>query len=155
MVIIVLFRLGSDKLSSCLFTGFLLSLPRDQSPDVTPRLGEVADFLFFDWSSFCFWLLNCALSISYFVLTCYVYYYFILFGFNTLFSCFFCKNSTVLSQGICHGMWLFSWEFLLFSSSLHFAFKHLSDLLFRQCSNMCAEALVVYRNSSLPRLAAV
>ena len=35
------------------------------------------------------------------------------------------RISTVLSQGISHGMRLLAWEFLLFKSILHFAFLYL------------------------------
>ena len=35
------------------------------------------------------------------------------------------RISTVLSQGISHGMWLLAWEFLSIKSVLHFAFLHL------------------------------
>ena len=45
MFIIIVFRLGSDKFVSCIF--YCLS-PRDQSRDVTPRLGEGGRFFIFD-----------------------------------------------------------------------------------------------------------
>ena len=48
MFIIIVFRLGSDKLVSCFFN--CLS-PRDQSRDVTPRLGEGGWFFIFDCST--------------------------------------------------------------------------------------------------------
>ena len=40
MFIILVFRLGNDKVCLCFFAVLLPSLPRDQSRDVTPRLGE-------------------------------------------------------------------------------------------------------------------
>ena len=48
-----------------------------------------------------------------------------LIGFNALFSCFFRRISTVLFQGISHGMWLLDWEFLLLKNVLPFAFLYL------------------------------
>ena len=74
MFIIIVFKLDSDKLFSCFFTGFLMSLPRG----VTPRLGRVDDFSLFDYASpFCCLLIefNYHFFVSYLVLTCYVYYY--------------------------------------------------------------------------------
>ena len=50
MFIIVVFILGSNK-RFCFFAGFLLSLPRDESRDVTPCLGEGDDFSFFECPS--------------------------------------------------------------------------------------------------------
>ena len=52
--------------------------PRDQLRDVTPRLGEGGLYLICDYSSpFCFLLIEIhyTFSISYIVLTSYVYYY--------------------------------------------------------------------------------
>ena len=46
------------------------------------------------------------------------------------------RISTVLSQGISHGMWLFAWEFPLFILFLHLV----SAIII---SNRCAAALVV------------
>ena len=68
-----LFRFGSD------LRFLLLSFPRDQSRDVTPRLGEGGLFFIFNCSCpFCFLLTEIYyyFSISYIVLTCYVYYYY-------------------------------------------------------------------------------
>ena len=91
MFIIIVFRLGSDKL--CVLF-ILLSFPRDQSRDVSPRLGESGWFFIFGCSSVLFIMLinfhyNFFSPISSIVLTCYVYYYRIWLGFNMLFSCFF------------------------------------------------------------------
>ena len=90
LLIIIVFKLGSDQLVSCWF--YCLS-PRDQSQDVTPRLGEGGWFFIFDYSSpFCFLVIEIhyTFSISYIVLTSYAYYYVsYLIRFNTLFSCFF------------------------------------------------------------------
>ena len=75
LFIIIVFRLGSHKLVSCFF--YSLS-PRVQSRDVTPRLGGGGWFFLFDHlSPFCFLLFefHYAFSISYKVLTGYVYYY--------------------------------------------------------------------------------
>ena len=47
---------------------------------------------------------------------------------------------------------LLAWEFLLFSTVLHFAYASSFRLLL---SNWCAEALVAYRNSLLNRLSIV
>ena len=56
LFIIIIFRLGSDKLVSCFF--YCLS-PRDQSRDVTPRLREGGLFFIFYYSSpFCFLLIE-------------------------------------------------------------------------------------------------
>ena len=62
-------------------------------------------------------------SISYLVLTCYVYYYcmYLIRFYHALFL-FLRRISTVLSQGISHGMWLLAWKFLLFSSVLPFEY---------------------------------
>ena len=46
-------------------------------------------------------------------------------GVLTALLLFLRRISTVLSQGISHGMWLLAWEFLLIKSVLHFAFLHL------------------------------
>ena len=94
---------------------------------------------------------------------------FYLIGFEHAILLFLRRISTVLSQGISHGMWLLASEFLLIKSVLHFAFLHFLNccsyydyvvicvlrpswlLLLRLCSNRCAEALVAYRNSLLNR----
>ena len=55
-------------------------------------------------------------TIFYIVVTCYVYYYFILLGFVKTLLPFLCLISTVSSQGISHGMCLLAFEILLFSS---------------------------------------
>ena len=96
---------------------------------MTPRLWEVGWSFIFDYSSlFCFLLIEIYItsSISYMVLTCYVYYYCIVFD-NVLkgSSPVLRRISTVLFHRISHGMWLLTWEFLLIKSVLHFAFVHL------------------------------
>ena len=90
IMFIIVSRLGCDTLFSRIFAGFLLSLPRDQTRDATPRLGEGGRFFIFIWSPFYFLLIefHCAFSISYIVPTCYVYYYCIWLYFNTLFCVF-------------------------------------------------------------------
>ena len=105
----------------------LLTFPRDQPWDVTPHLGEGGWFFIFDYSSpFCFLLIEIyyTFSISYLVLTCYVYYYCIWWVLT--------RSSPVSSQDFycslprdSHRMWLLAWEFLLIKSVLHFAFLHL------------------------------
>ena len=105
----------------------LLSFTRDQSRDVTPRLGDCGWFFIFDYSSPFFLVIEIryTLSISYIVLTCYVYYYCIWFGFNTLFSCFFARVLLFSRNvSVMHGMWLLASEFLLIKSVLHFAFMN-------------------------------
>ena len=71
-VIIIVFRLGSNKLVSCFF--YCLS----QGSDVTPPLRECGLFFIFNCSSpFCFLLIEIhnVFSIFYIVLTFCVYYY--------------------------------------------------------------------------------
>ena len=89
---IIVFRLGSDKLSPVSSTVF----PKGSVTGCVWLLawgGWMDGWCFiFEYSSpFCFLLIQIhyAFSISYIVLTCYVYYYCIWQGFNTLFSCFF------------------------------------------------------------------
>ena len=158
MFSIIVFWLGSDKHVRLLFV--LLSSQRDQSRDVTPRLGEDGWFFIFDCSRpFCFLLIefHYVIFISYIVLTGYVYYYCILLMFNKPFSCFFAGFLLFSPKGSCsHGMWLLAWEFLLFSSALPLAYaSSFRLLLLRLCSNRCAEALVIYTNFILNRLTAV
>ena len=90
ITILCLLLLYFDKIAINSF--LLLSLPMDQSRDVTPRLGECGWFLIFDCLSPFYFLLiefHYAFSISYIVQTCYVYdSYCIWFNFNTHFSCF-------------------------------------------------------------------
>ena len=107
----------------------LLSFPRDKSRDVTPRLWEGGWFFIFEYSSpFCFLLIEIhyTFSNSYIVLTCYIYYYCIWWGFKTLFSCFFAGFLLFSPKGLVTGCdSSLAWEFLLFKSVLHFAFLHL------------------------------
>ena len=93
MFVIIVFRLGSDKLVFWLFYCLSQGI---MSRYVTRRLRDGGLFFIFDYSSpFCFLLIqfHYALSISYIVLTCYVYYYYRRYcswlGFDKLFSCFF------------------------------------------------------------------
>ena len=85
----IVYRLGSDKLVSC----FLFGLPQGISRGMwLLAWGRVNDFSFsIIQVHFVFLLveIHYAFSISCIVLTCYVYYYCIWYGFNTLFSCFF------------------------------------------------------------------
>ena len=152
MFIIIVFRLGSDKLICYLF--YCLSQGKSHGMCLLAwGLG---------WVIFHFRLFNSILIVNwislfflifYIVLTSYVYYYCIWLCFNTL---FLHRIFTVLSKGIRHGTWLLAWEFLLFFSVLHFAYaSSFRLLLLRLCSNRCAEALVVYRNSLLNRLTEV
>ena len=47
-------------------------------------------------------------------------------------------------------MWLLAWEFLLFSSVLHFSYaSSFRPLLLRLCSNRCAEALLTHQSRRL------
>ena len=59
------------------------------------------------------------------------------------------RISTILSQGISHGVWLFAWLLLLFFRFCYpFAYgSSFRLLLLRLCSIRCAEALVAYRSS--------
>ena len=59
MFIILVFRLGSYKLFMCFFALLLLSLPRDQSRDVTPRFGVLVfeKCTLFRFLASSFWLL--------------------------------------------------------------------------------------------------
>ena len=99
MLIIIVFRFRP-----LLF--LLLSFPRDQSRDVTPHLGEGVWFFIFDYSSpFCFfvnWISFWFFHLLY-RLTCYVYYYCIWLGFNTLFSCFFAGFLLLAHKGSVTG----------------------------------------------------
>ena len=77
-----------------------------------------------------------------------------LIGFEHALLLFLRKISTVLTQGISHGMWLLAWEILLIKSVLHFAFLHLlsgsyyyDDVLI----GMLRPSIVAYRNSLLNR----
>ena len=106
MFIIIVFRIHSDKLVCCLF--YSLS-PRDQSRDVTPRLGG-------GWMIFHFRLFK---SILFFVKWISLFFFHLLYSTNmfcllllymirfkhALFL-FLRGISTVLFQGISHGMWL-------------------------------------------------
>ena len=121
LFIMIVFRLGSDKLVSCFF---YCLFPRYQSRDVIPCFGEGGWFLIFDCSSpFCFLLieLHYAFSISNIVLTYYVYYYYCIWlCFNSLFSCSFAG-------------------FLLFLSRV----SSFRLLLLQLCNNRCVDALAV------------
>ena len=77
LYIIIVFRLDSDKLVSCFF--YCLSQGISHGMYVTHRLGEGGWFFIFDYSSPCILFLlieiHYTFSISYTVLTGYVYYY--------------------------------------------------------------------------------
>ena len=139
MFIITAFRLASKILVCCLF----YSLPRDQSRDVTPRLEEGGWFFIFDcWSPFCF------LLIVFFPSLIYCWHVMFIIAFHLVLTrsslLFLRRISTVLSQGISHGMWLLAWEFLLFTSVLSFEYaSSFRLLLLRLYSNGCAKALFV------------
>ena len=65
LFIIIVFRLGRDKLSS---VSSILSFPRDQSRDVTPRLGEGGCFFIFEYlSPLCFLSIEFHCTFSIFV----------------------------------------------------------------------------------------
>ena len=141
-----------DKLFSRIFAGFLPSHPMDQSRDVTPRLGEVDEFSFFDCSSpFCFLFtkFHCAFSISYILLVCYVYYYYYYyyyswFDFNTLFFCFFADSYCSLprdqSRDVTPRLGV---AIILLCTSFRIHAYSFRVLLLQLCSNSCAEALLV------------
>ena len=96
-------------------------------------------------SRFCFLLIefHYAFSISYTVLTCYVYYCCIWLGFYPLFSCFFAVFLLFSSKGSVTGCDSSLGSFVILTV---LPFSHASSfrlLLLRLCNNMCAEALLV------------
>ena len=157
MFMIIVFRLSNDELVCCLFC---LYQGISHGMCMTPRLGEGGWFFIFDCSSlFCFLLIefHCFFSISYIVLACYVYYYCILFGFNTLFFCFFAGFLLFSSKGsvkACDsslGSFCYSPVYFLSHVHLHYAYYYYDYVVI----GVLAEALLVYRNSLLNRLTAV
>ena len=72
---------------------------------------------------FCVHLISSCFSISYIVLTCYVYYYCIWFGFNTLFSCSFAGFLLFSPKGsvtdVTPRMGIFCYSPLYFLSRMH------------------------------------
>ena len=150
LFIIIVFRLGGDKLVSCFFYTVFSKVSVTRCDSSHGGGIMIFHFRLFKSILFLFIEIHYAFSISYNVLTCNVYYYCIWYGFITLFSCFFRRIFTVLSQGISHGMWLLAWEFLLFSSVLPFTYASSFRLLLLQlCNNRCAEALVVKQKFSV------
>ena len=112
-------------ISSCVFLHDFCYSPKGSVTGCDLAWRRVDDFSFFDCFSKFYFLLfefHYAFSISDIVQTCYVYYYCI-WLLNTICSCFFSR--LLFSPRISHGLWLLAWEFLLFSSVLHFALMHL------------------------------
>ena len=147
MCIIIVFWVGTDKLFSCFFSGFLQSLPRDQSRDVTLSLGEAGWFFIVRLLKFILFFVNWIHYAfpSIINITCYVYYYCIWLSFNSLFFCFFAGFFLFSPKGSVTGC-----DFSLSSfcySKVYFISRRASSfrlLLLRLWSNRCGEALVVY-----------
>ena len=96
MFIIIAFSVGSDELVCCLF----YCLSQGMSRDVTPRWGRVDDFSLSIVEVLLFLLIEFQYVLFFISYTNTLY----LLLYCTLLSCFFTRISTVLSQGISHGM---------------------------------------------------
>ena len=156
MFITIVFRLGADKRVSCFF--YSLS-PRDQSRDVTPRLGGGWITMIFDYSNtFCFLLIEIhyGFSISYIVITYYVYYYCIWYGFNTLFFSFFAGFLLFSPKGSVTGCdsslesFCYSPVYFLSRMHLHFCYYYYDYVVIG-----VLRSLRLIRNSLLNRLCSV
>ena len=113
--------------------------------------GRVDDLLFFEYlSTICFLSIeyHCTFSISYKILPYFVYYY-----------CIFRLGSDKLSPVSSTVFPKAPRLVVILIRSVRTSFRVLAStfrlLLFRLCSNRCAEAMVVYRNCLLNRLTAV
>ena len=88
IIIIIIFKLGSDKLVWCLFYCLSQGISHGMWLLAWVRVDDFNFRLFKSILVFVNWISLYFFS-SFIVLTCYVYYYCILLGFNTLFSCYF------------------------------------------------------------------
>ena len=111
------------------------------------------------FKSFCFLLIeynHIFFSISYIVLTCYVYYYCVLLGFNTLFSCFFAgfilfsPKGSVTGCDSSLGSFCHSPVYFLLRMHLHSGYYYYDNVVVG-----VLRPLMVFRNSLLNRLTAV